>query len=142
MQEQKLLKIEHNGMLLAFVALLAAIVIQTIIDIGSFRYIVGEWIVFMVLCIYMLASCLKNGIWDRRLKPNLKTNLLCSLLGGVTIFVVMFLAFYFFTDTLSTALLVACITGIITFALTIIALSAASAAYKKRVANIESNLDR
>src|SRR3712207_7310302 len=51
MQEQKLLKIEHNGMWIAFWGLLAAILFQTIFEKGNFT---GEWIVFMVMSLYTL----------------------------------------------------------------------------------------
>src|SRR3712207_7640165 len=62
MQEQKLLKIEHNGMWIAFWGLLAAILFQTIFEKGNFT---GEWIVFMVMSLYTLFACIKNGI-DRK----------------------------------------------------------------------------
>jgi len=75
MQEQKLLKIEHNGVWLAFWGLLLMIIIQTIAGRGNaLQYMAGEFIIFMALSIYLLAACLKNGIWDRRLAPNLRTN--------------------------------------------------------------------
>ena len=82
MQEQKLLKIEHNGMWIAFWGLLAAILFQTIFEKGNFT---GEWIVFMVMSLYTLFACIKNGIWDRRLEPNLKTNLLISIIPSAIV---------------------------------------------------------
>lgn len=68
MQEQKLLKIEHNGMWFAFWGLLIAIIVQLFIGEGdTFRNIAGEWIVFMCLCIYIFIDCMRNNIWDRKL---------------------------------------------------------------------------
>ncbi len=81
-QEQELLKIEHNGCWFAFWGLLAAIFIEQFIFGVEWKYIVGEWIVFMILAIYMAAACLRHGIWDRHLKANTKTNLIASLLAG------------------------------------------------------------
>ena len=72
MQEQRLLHIERNGCWFAFWALLISIFVQMFIfGPGNFKEIAGEWIVFMILAIYLSAACLKNGIWDRRLKPDL-----------------------------------------------------------------------
>ena len=56
MQEQKMLKIEHNGCWLAFWGLLAVLVIQVFIyGAGEWRHMAGEWIVLCVLrCISVL----------------------------------------------------------------------------------------
>ena len=83
MQEQKLLRIEHNGCWFAFWALLAAMFIQmAVFGPAEFRTILGEWIVFMALSVYLGIACLKNGIWDRRLDPTPKANLLVSLVAA------------------------------------------------------------
>ena len=80
MQEQKLLKIEHVGVWIAFWGLFAAIVIQMITGgAGALLQIAGEITVFMLLAFYLLVACIKNGIWDRKLVPSLKTHLLISL---------------------------------------------------------------
>ena len=55
----------------AFWGLLAAILIQCALDTGDLKNIVGELIVFMSLAGYILIGCLKEGIWDRRLKPEI-----------------------------------------------------------------------
>ena len=82
-QEQALLKIEHNGCWLAFWGLLIAMVVQLIVYGFDMKLLAGEWIVFMALCLYIWSSCLKQGIWDRQLKPDRKTNLLASLVAGL-----------------------------------------------------------
>lgn len=84
MKELELLKIEHRGMWLAFWGLLASILLQIILGFG-FRQIMGEWIVFMVLCLYVLVACTRKGIWDRYLKPNIKTNLVLSLIAAAAV---------------------------------------------------------
>lgn len=83
MQEQKLLKIEHNGYWLGFWGLLAAILIQAALDPGNLRTMVGEFVVFTLMAGYMVLDCIRNGIWDRKLKPNWQTNLKISLLAGI-----------------------------------------------------------
>ena len=82
MQEQKLLRIEHNGFWLAYASLLIAILVQAILGCG-FYDILGELVILLVICAYMVCGCLKHGIWDRRLKPSPKTNLLISLAASV-----------------------------------------------------------
>ena len=79
MQEQELLKVEHNGCWIAFWGLLAAIIIQSIL-FGSqdCKTLAGEGIVFIVLSIYIAVACVRRGIWDRRFQMNAKTNLILS----------------------------------------------------------------
>ena len=89
-QEQALLKIEHNGCWLAFWGLLIAMVVQLIVYGFDMKLLAGEWIVFMALCLYIWSSCLKQGIWDRQLKPDRKTNLLASLVAGLAFGALMF----------------------------------------------------
>lgn len=96
MQEQKLRQIESGGCWLAFWALLLSIAVQSVLYTGAEagRAIAGEWIVFMVLSVYILVRCLKNGIWDRRLQPNGKTNLIASLIAGAVGGIFLFTATY------------------------------------------------
>ena len=82
-QEQKLLQIEHNGCWMAFWMLLASLFVQEMIfGIGEWKYVAGEWIVFMCLALYLCISCIKNGIWDRRLAPDGKTNFFASIVAA------------------------------------------------------------
>ncbi len=81
-QEQTLLRIEHNGCWLAFWGLLAAIVVQILLDF-DFKDLAGEWIVFMLLSLYIAAGCMKQGIWDRRLRPDTSSNIVVSLAGAL-----------------------------------------------------------
>lgn len=94
MQELKLLKIEHRGCWLAFWGLVAAIMIQRIQDGGSGEKSLGETCVLLVLSVYLLGACYKNGIWDRKLKPNGKTNFLLSLIAGAVCGLVWFVISY------------------------------------------------
>lgn len=82
MKEMELLKIESRGCWFAFWGLLVVMLVQQFAFGYGFQYFAGEWLLFMILAIYLVISCLKAGIWDRHLKPNLKTNALVSLIGG------------------------------------------------------------
>ena len=95
MQEQKMLKIEHNGYWLGFWGLLAAILIQAALDPGNIRAMMGEFVVFTLMGAYMVLDCMRNGIWDRKLKPNWQTNLKASLLAGVLFDVYQGVRYYF-----------------------------------------------
>lgn len=137
-QEQNLLQIEKNGCWFAFWALLISMLIQqAVFGIGEWKYIAGEWCVFMVLAIYLGVNCLKNGIWDRRLKASPKTNLLVSLASAVIfgfIFsVINYLNFQSWEAALATFALLA-----ITLFVTIFgALSLSTAIYRKRLQALE-----
>lgn len=83
MQEQKMLKIEHNGCWLAFWGLFAAFIIQALtFGNDDLKAVAGEGIIFMVLALYIVVSCIKNGIWDRRLVPTTPANLMISAFAG------------------------------------------------------------
>lgn len=131
MQEQALLKIEHYGFWLAFWGLLTIMAIQALLGV-AFSSLLGEWIIFMVLCVYALVSCLRHGLWDRNLKPNLKTNLLVSILPGLAVGVFDILLFCANETEPLDYLLIGAIPALITFVLCFVALTVCSALYKKR----------
>ena len=142
-QEQALLKTESKGFWLVYWLLLAIILIELMVATTPFgEYIpivAGEWIVFMVMCVYTVSRCMKDNVWDRRLKPNFKTNLLLSLVAGAVIGIVcacMLLA-NGITDAID--LLIAAGTGFVgTAGLCLIALSICAAAYKKKKVRLEA----
>lgn len=85
-QEQELLKIEHNGCWLAFWGLLIAMAVQMVIygyDVNGMKAMIGEWVVFMILTLYIAIGCLKHNIWDRRFAADTKTNVITSILAGL-----------------------------------------------------------
>ena len=137
-QEQILLKIERNGFWLAFWLLLAAMFIQQIFFMGDFRIAAGESLILLIISLYVAVSCIKNGIWDRTMKANSKTNLLASLVAGLAVGVVTFLGvFRNFSDKPVGAIAAGVFGGVFTFVLCIIALSISARAYKKRIAAME-----
>ena len=94
MQEQRLLKIEENGCWLVFWALLLAILVQVLVRGFDWKTIAGEWIVFLLLSVYLMAACVRAGIWDRRFNMDAKTNALVSLVAAVAFGGFLFLVSY------------------------------------------------
>ena len=135
MQEQELLKIEHNGCWLAFWGLLAVMVIQMVMGVPGTQML-GEWIVFMVLALYLVIACLRKGIWDRHLKANRKTNLIVSLLAAVATGILVTLSNPYLSEPLD-YVLVAGISGGFTFLLCFFALTIGMKLYKKRREKLE-----
>ena len=141
MQEQKLLRIEHNGCWLAFWGLLAAMAVQMVISGFDFSAVAGEWIVFMVLALYISIDCARNGIWDRHLKYDARTNLIVSLVAAVVFGVFMFgVTCVRFRDTAGvvTAALIGVIGGVIVFAACFATLTLAARYTKKRQESLEA----
>ena len=130
MQEQALLKIEHNGCWLAFWGLLAAMALQMVMRVPG-RQMLGEWIVFMALSLYIVIACLRKGIWDRHLKANWKTNLIVSLLAAVATGIFVILSNPYLSEPLD-YVLVAGLTGGFTFLLCFAALSVCTKLYRNR----------
>ena len=133
MQEQKLLKLESRGFWLIWWGLLAAMAVQLLVyGVEAFRLLLGEWVVFMLSSVYVTAACIKQGLWDRKLKPNFKTNLLMSLLAGVVSGGFMGVYSYRSFGAAEAAFWTVALVGGCTFVLCLLALSLSAAAYKKR----------
>lgn len=130
MQEQELLKIEHTGCWLAYWGLLAVMVIQMVLRVPGAQ-ILGEWIIFIVLSLYICIACMRKGIWDRRLKANQKTNLVISLLAAIAVTILVVLTNPYLSEPLD-YVLTAGITGGFTFALCFVTLSVCVKLYNKR----------
>lgn len=140
-QELKLLQIEHRGCWLAFWGLLISIIVQIFLGLDQPKEIVGEWIVFMVLAIYITGACIKNGIWDRTIKPTPKNNLIASLLAGIIVgalhFSLSYHRFHKIYGSVATGVFMFFMTFIVCFA----ALSLSVIAYKKRVQKLEDSVE-
>lgn len=137
MQEQKLLKIEHNGYWLGFWGLLAAILIQSALDPGNIRAMVGEFVVFTLMGAYMVLDCMRNGIWDRKLKPNWQTNLKLSLLAGGLFGVYQAVRVYLRLHLLLGAAVTLVISAALIFVLCFGGLQIASALTRRRKQHLE-----
>lgn len=142
MQEQKLLRIEHNGVWFAFWGLLVVILIQGLNGgANELRNIIGESIVFFCLAVYIVVACIRNGIWDRHLQANAKTNIIASLVAGTIAgfsnFISSYLKYHKLLGSIATGIIVLSMTAILTF----LALSVCASIYKKRVKKLEENSD-
>lgn len=133
MQEQKLLKLESRGFWLIWWGLLAAMAVQLLVyGVEAYHLLLGEWVVFMLSSVYVTVACVKQGLWDRTLKPNFKTNLLMSLLAGVVFGGFMGAYSYRSFGAVEAAFWTVALVGGCTFVLCLLALSLSTAAYKKR----------
>lgn len=138
-QEQRLLRIERNGCWLAFWGLLVAMGVQMVMSKGEdVGRVAGEWVVFMVLACYMVWACMKEGIWDRRMKPDWKTNLIASLLAGIAVAVFFCLITDWETEQ---TVVMAFVSFFMTFASCYILLMISTLVYRKRVEKLESEGD-
>lgn len=132
-QELTLLKIEHTGCWLVFWGLLAAMVVQQFVFGPDFKSIIGEWIVFMILAIYLSFACMRNGIWDRHLEPKSGTNLKVSLIAALAAGLIVFGASYIrYRDYILGSVTAGGITAVVVLVLCFISLQLSAASYRKR----------
>lgn len=141
-QEQALLNIESKGFWLVYWLLLAVIIVQVALQstnlLDQLPPAAGEWLVFMVMCIYVVMRCQKNNIWDRKLEPKFSTNLLMSLAAGAVMSIVCFVIVYLPTRDITDSLIGAAFGFVGTAILCIIGLSICASAYKRKKAKLEA----
>ena len=135
MQKQTLLKIESRGFWVLWVLLLAALTIESLLGF-TLREMAAEWFIFMGGCVYSVVCDLRAGIWDRRFKPNTKTNVVVSVAGGAAVFVWGLIKFAEFG--MGVAVLLAVFLGVCTWVLCFATLQLTMKAYKKRHAELEN----
>ena len=140
-QEAALQKSESKGFWLAYWLLLIIMLAEMVVNATRFAkeipLVAGEWIVFMILCVYMIVSCSKNNIWDRRLQPTFKTNFLISLLAGIVVGMVCFVMVYLASARIDISLIGAGIGFVATAVLCLLTLMIFASAYKKKKAKLE-----
>ncbi|MDE7341837.1 MAG: hypothetical protein K2N80_15000 [Lachnospiraceae bacterium] len=138
MQEQKLLQIEHNGCWLAFWGLMVVLFVQIFLYGRDFERIMGEWTVFMCLAVYIVVSCLKNGIWDRRQAPvpgvNLKSSLLAGGISGIIFGVIKYREYQVILGAAASGAVIA----LLVFASCFAGLSVLSYFYRERTNRLEN----
>ena len=130
-QERKLLEIESRGLWLAFWGLLIGLAVQSLV-MKNVGMVLGEWLVFMFLAIYLGISCMRAGIWDRRLDMSRKTNLIISLIAAICAAAFMFGFTFLRYHKPIGALYAGAFTALTVFVLCFIALTLAARATKKR----------
>ena len=138
MQEQKLKQIEHTGFWLFFWGIFLAMMIQFAFINGSLKYAAGEAAVFFPVSIWVAVQCLRNGIWDRRLKADPKTNLLVSLAGGLIAGIFCAIPVYRNFGSVAGALATLVIAFLFTAFVCFVTLSLTASAYKKKVRAMET----
>lgn len=139
-QERKLLEIESRGCWLVFWGLLLALFVESVV-IKDFRAIIGEWILFMGLALYVGISCIRAGIWDRRMDMSRKTSLLVSLAAALCEAIFMFGFTYVRYQKPIGSLYSAAIIGAITFTVCFLILRIAARATKKRQDELNAEPD-
>lgn len=140
-QELNLLKIEHYGCWFAFWGLLSAILVQCALRDTGFQNVIGELVVFMGLAVFLLVGCLKEGIWARRMKPDLKTNLLTSTVASLAVSVFWFVISYRNYHRLAGSAALSILTFVFTNAACMLLLTITSRIYKKRIRKLEGKED-
>ena len=147
-QEQALLKIEHNACWMSYWGLLLVIIIESIAfsvnntNAELLKYVMGEWIVFMVIALYLSIACLRHGIWDRKLKANAKTNLIVSIVTAVvTGAYTMVFIHVKFKMSIGVTIGTGVFSFIFTFLLCYFIMALSAKAYKKKVNALEAETD-
>ena len=128
MQEQTMRKIESHGFWLLWYSLLAAWIVQTVF--GAADKAAGEWVVFMIGCIYMVVACLRNGLWERHFSDTPLANAVYSLVAAVAVTLISGFSSGYWVG----AAFAGVFAGILCFAL----LQLSMKAYKKRHAELEN----
>ncbi len=141
MQEMKLLGIEHTAYWICCYGLIVAIFAQIAMGHGNFGSIGGECVILTISSIYLLVGCLKNGIWDRKLKPNMKTNVLFSVGTGLAVGVFWFAVSYYNYRNLLGSAAAFLFMWIITTALVMLLLTAVTAVYKRKTKQLDAQAD-
>lgn len=129
MQEQTLRKIESRSFWLLWWGLLALIAFQGFIGISP-NAILGELLLHLLVSLYMVAECIRHGIWDRHIRPTLAANLAGALIGGGAVAVLTFLRNSYWPG----ALIAGAFTGLLVF----FTLQVTVGMYKKRHQQLEN----
>ena len=129
-QEQPLCKLESRGFWLLWWGLLAVIVVQRLMG-KPIEDLTAEWLLFMVACLYMLIECIRNGIWDRHIKPTAGGNGIGSFVAGAGVFLFTFTQTKYWPGAL--------MAGIFTAVLCFVTLQFTVPLYKKRHDQLENS---
>ena len=141
MQEHTMLTIESRGFWLVWSLLLVVLLGEGLLGF-TMREMAGTWVVFMIGCVYIVAACLRAGLWSRRIKNNTGTNVLFSLACAAVIGVFVFVRMSAFDMPLAIHLVCAAIAAGFTFVLALAALLLCGAAYNKRHEELEKEADK
>ena len=141
MQERTMLTIESRGFWLVWSLLLVVLLGEGVLGF-TMREMAGTWAVFMIGCVYIVAACLRAGLWSRRIKNTTGTNVLLSLVGAAVIGIFTFIKMSAFDMPVGIQLVCSAIVAGFTFALALGALLLCGAAYNKRHEQLENEFDK
>ena len=144
MQENKLLKIERNGYRIAFWGLIAVIIIEQVIGMikNEPMDIVGECVILIIMCIYVLVASIKNGIWDRNSKPDIKRNVLISFFASLLMGVFGGSLCFIRLDDIKLSIIAAAIMSAFSFFVLVLAFAISAYTYNKKKKELEELADR
>ena len=138
-QEMALSKIESKGCWIAFWGLLAVMAIQAVVSDFDTKTLAGEWVVFMILSIYIGGACAKEGIWCRTMEPSVGTNALFSLGGGLGLGIIVGASkFLQYPDAIAGCVATGLIVAVFTTFLCFITLSISAKSYTKHKEEMEA----
>lgn len=140
-QEQKLLYIEKDSFWTLYFLLAAAFIVQLAAGCEPMD-VLGEWVCFMIASLIIVVRCIKNGIWDRRMKPDRRTNFLMSVIAGTVVFLVTWMIFvrvhgFSMKKSLTGSGIAAAATLVVTY----VVMSIMGRVYKKRLKHLEEKED-
>ncbi len=140
-QEKKLLEIGSSGFWLAYVLLLVVILVQMLIASIDYKIYIppfaGEWLVFMVMCIYMACRCAKNNIWEVKREPSAKANVLYSLVAGAVTGAMMLIIAFVKSGKPMGSIAAGVFISAVTFGLCMAFLSISAASYRRKKKKLE-----
>lgn len=140
-QEQKLLHIEKDSFWILYALLIGVIVVQMAMG-GEPVDVAGELFSFLVISLVVVVRCIRNGLWDRRMKPDRRTNLLMSVIAGMATFLLTCLIIIrVHGGTVKTAVIYSMITAVCTLIVTYLVMSVLGKVYKKRLQQLEGKED-
>ena len=132
-QELKLLRIESRACWIGFFGIALSIFVQNFSGASDWRTLAGELCVLTLMALYLLAACIRQGIWDRHLKANGRTNAAVSVLSALCIGLYHFFRSYVRWHALAGALAVGAFMAFFSGLSIFLALTAASWFYRRRV---------
>ncbi len=136
-QEQKLQRIERDSFWILYWMLFAVMAVQVVVNLDP-AAVAGEWVCFMVINVIMLVRCIRNGIWDRRIKPGLRANLTGSIIAAVAVFILTGVAAIRMWEAEPKAAAAAgAISAVVTWVMTYTLLTVLSHVYRKRLEKLE-----
>ena len=102
------------------------------------KYVAGECIILMCISLYLSIRCIKNGIWDRKLKANTSTNVMVSAVSGMIAGVIFFfLKMKDYPDKIAGCIASGVIIGVMVLVFVFLALEFTMKTYQKRIESLE-----